>query len=136
MRLIIHTDGGARGNPGEAAIGVVVTNPDTKIKYEIAKCIGKATSNQAEYQALIAGLEKAKELKADEIAVRTDSELVARQMTGKWQIKDSTLRTFIEKAKSIPFKRRTIKLIRRESNVHADSLVNAALDAPSNPKEG
>jgi ribonuclease HI len=126
----IHSDGGARGNPGPAAIGVVVTC-NRQVVETISKCIGETTNNQAEYQAIIAGLEKAIELKAEEVECFLDSELVVKQLRHEYKVKNKDLASFFVKAHnlSLQFKKISFIHIPREQNKAADKLVNKALDA-------
>jgi ribonuclease HI len=126
QKLIIYTDGGARGNPGPAGIGVhIVGHKDYK------KYIGEATNNQAEYQAVVLALEKAKELKAEEIDFFLDSELIVNQLNGKYKIKDKDLGKLFVKIWNLKmnFKKITFTHIPREKNKDADKLVNQAIDA-------
>ncbi|MFH1772883.1 MAG: ribonuclease HI family protein [Patescibacteria group bacterium] len=129
-KLIIYTDGGARGNPGPAGIGAVLMDENKNIISEIFKYIGNATNNQAEYQALIAGLIKAKELKAMDVEVFLDSELVVKQLNREYRVKDKNLALLFVKAYniSLSFKKIIFKHILREKNKQADKLVNLALD--------
>ena len=126
----IHSDGGARGNPGPAAIGVVVTC-NGQVVETISKCIGETTNNQAEYQAIIAGLEKAIELKAEEVECFLDSELVVKQLRHEYKVKNKDLASLFVKAHnlSLQFKKISFIHIPREQNKAADKLVNKALDA-------
>jgi ribonuclease HI len=131
MKVIVHVDGGARGNPGPAAIGVVVSDPDGTVLDEVAATIGVATNNVAEYQALLKGIERAVALGADEIQLVNDSELVARQLTGAYKVKHPAMRPLYEQAITAlrPFARWQIRTVPRAQNARADALVNAALDA-------
>ncbi len=133
MKLKIFTDGGARGNPGPAAIGVVVCNEKDEIVYEYKDVIGNATNNVAEYCALIAGLELAKRFHAKEVECYTDSELLKNQLSGSYRIKADHIRTLFNEAKrsaaffdSIAYhhRKREFPMLRR-----ADKLVNEALDS-------
>ena len=137
-KLVIYTDGGARGNPGPAAIGVVISdNPEIGIKAKhYSERIGKTTNNVAEYKAVIFALKKAKLLlggqkaKEAELEVRSDSEFVVRQLNGEYKLKDEDLKPFfieIWNAKQ-DFKSVVFVHIFREYNSTADSLVNRALD--------
>ncbi len=133
--IAIYSDGGARGNPGPAAIGAVVLDPSTEPPTRLATVserIGVATSNVAEYRALIAGLEVAQELGARTVRVRADSLLVIRQLEGKWKVKHPNLRPLHARALDLLRAYDTVDLahVPREENVDADLLVNAALDAP------
>lgn len=128
-KAIIHTDGGARGNPGPAGIGAVIKIGDQQ--WEFKKYIGEATNNQAEYQALILGLEKAKEHGATEADCLLDSELVVKQMKREYKVKDKDLAVLFIKVWNLMsgFKKVTFKHIYREDNKLADQLVNEAIDA-------
>ena len=92
MKVVVHVDGGARGNPGPAAIGVVVSSPDGEVLDEVAEPIGVATNNVAEYRALLRGLERARALGASEVEIVNDSELVARQLTGAYKVKHPAMK--------------------------------------------
>jgi ribonuclease HI len=131
LKLVLHVDGGARGNPGPAAIGVVVSTPDGEPIDEVAETIGDATNNVAEYRALLRGLERARELGATEVEIVGDSELVARQLTGAYKVKHPAMRPLYEQAIAAlgGFERWSIRTVPRAENAHADALVNAALDA-------
>jgi ribonuclease HI len=129
-RLVLHVDGGARGNPGPAAIGVVISDPDGSVIDEVAEPIGVATNNVAEYRAVLRGLERAADLGAREVELIGDSELVARQLTGAYRVKNAALRPLFERATSAlrHFDRWSIRSVPRAQNARADALVNAALD--------
>ena len=131
MRLVVHVDGGARGNPGPAAIGVVTSTPDGEVVDELAELIGEATNNVAEYRALLRGLERARELGATEVALVNDSELVARQVQGAYKVKHPGLRPLYDQAMEAlrGFERWSVRSVPRAQNADADQLVNAALDA-------
>ena len=131
MRLVVHVDGGARGNPGPAAIGVVTSTPDGEVVDELAELIGEATNNVAEYRALLRGLERAREFGATEVALVNDSELVARQVQGAYKVKHPGLRPLYDQAMEAlrGFERWSVRSVPRAQNAHADQLVNAALDA-------
>ncbi len=128
--LVLHVDGGARGNPGPAAIGVVISGPDGAVVDELAETIGVATNNVAEYQALLRGLERAAELGASEVHVINDSELVARQVTGVYKVKHPAMQPLHAQALAAlgGFAAWTIKSVPRAQNSGADALVNQALD--------
>jgi ribonuclease HI len=128
--LVVHVDGGARGNPGPAAIGVVVSSRDGHVLDEVAERIGVATNNVAEYQALLKGLERAAALGAREVEIVNDSELVAKQLTGAYKVKHPSMKPLYEEAISAlrGFDRWRIRSVPRAQNAHADALVNAALD--------
>ena len=127
-KATIHTDGGARGNPGPAGIGVVLEFDGQTHNFK--KYIGETTNNQAEYKAVILGLEKAKELGADEVDVFLDSELVQQQLSQKYKVKNQGLAPLFVQAwnLSIGFKKIKYVHVRREDNKEADALVNKVLD--------
>jgi ribonuclease HI len=131
LKLVIHVDGGARGNPGPAAIGVVVSEPDGEVLDEHAERIGTATNNVAEYRAVLRGLELARALGADEVEIVGDSELVARQLSGTYKVKHPAMRPLYEQAVDAlhAFDRWQIRTVPRAENARADALVNAALDS-------
>ncbi|MGA9857420.1 MAG: ribonuclease HI family protein [Solirubrobacteraceae bacterium] len=130
MRFVVHVDGGARGNPGPAAIGVVVSEPDGAVIDEVGERIGVATNNVAEYRALLRGIERAAALGAREVELVNDSELVARQLTGAYKVKHPAMKPLYEQAISAlaAFDRWKIRSVPRAQNARADALVNAALD--------
>jgi len=123
-------DGGARGNPGPAAIGAVVTTPAGDPVAEKGVYIGEATNNVAEYRAVLLGIELARQAGARELEIVNDSELVARQIGGQYKVKHAGLRPlFVETMRELrEFDRWTVRNVRRESNERADELVNQALD--------
>ena len=129
-KLILNVDGASRGNPGPAAIGITVKNEKLRLLASISKTIGVATNNQAEYRALIAGLEKAIQLGAREVVVNSDSELLVKQLQGHYRVKNAELKSLylevVKLAYSLPVFR--IEAIPREQNREADNLANKALD--------
>lgn len=129
-KLIIYTDGGARGNPGPAASGAVIYGADKELLLQASKYIGETTNNQAEYQAVILALEKAKELEGDELEFYLDSELVVRQINREYKVKNAELAPLFLKIHnlSLSFKKVAFKHIPRELNKEADKLVNQAID--------
>ena len=129
-KIIIFSDGGARGNPGPAGIGAVLYNNKKQILAKISKYIGEATNNQAEYQALIAALKKAKELAGQEIDVFLDSELVVKQLNHEYKVKNKELAPLFLEAHnlSLGFSKITFTHVYRENNKEADRLVNEVLD--------
>jgi len=129
-KLIIYTDGGARGNPGPAGIGAILKNEKGKIVATISQYIGETTNNQAEYRAVIAALEKAKEIGVGEIDFYLDSELVCEQLKQNYRVKNKNLQPLFVKIwnLSLGFKKVNFRHIRREMNVEADRLVNKAID--------
>lgn len=130
MKLKIFTDGGARGNPGPAGIGVVIYNAEGKTVFAQGKCIGVATNNVAEYKAVILAMEKAKELGGTELDFNLDSLLVVEQLKGNYKVKNAELGKLYLKVWSLAqqFKSVHYKHIYREQNKAADALVNEALD--------
>lgn len=138
MKLIIETDGGARGNPGPAGIGVVVLDEHGKILEEHAEYLGKTTNNQAEYKAAILGLKRAVALGATSVEVRADSELLVRQANGEYKVKNPDIGYRFIELKNLETqlggKVRYVH-IRREKNVRADKLSNDAMDAGSGKKK-
>lgn len=129
--LVLHVDGGARGNPGPAAIGVVISDPEGTLVEELAEPIGPASNNVAEYRALLRGLERAGELGASELEIIGDSELIARQVNGVYKVKHPAMKPLYEQAVAAlrGFDRWRIRTVPRAQNARADALVNAALDA-------
>jgi len=129
-RYELYVDGGARGNPGPAGIGVRLLDPNGEPVEELSDYIGKATNNVAEYQALVAGLELAVDRGVRKLTVLSDSELVVRQILGQYKVRDAVLRQYHEQAKRLlhQFQEVEVKHILREENAGADSLVNAAID--------
>ena len=131
MKARLFTDGGARGNPGPAAYGYVLEAEDGTMLAAHGEKIGIATNNVAEYSALIAGLEKALELGLDEVEVVSDSELMVKQMTGVYRVKNEALRELSLEAGRLAGQIGDVDYtaVRREHNRLADQLVNDALDA-------
>ena len=130
--LIVYFDGGSRGNPGEAAIGAVVRDATRdEPLVTISERIGVATNNVAEYRALIAGLEAASQHGGGRLLVRGDSQLVLKQLRGEYKVKNEGLKPLYNEARKLlrRFDDVTLEHVRREQNVDADTLVNAALDA-------
>ena len=130
MKVVINVDGGARGNPGPAAVAAVATTPKGEPLGERNAYIGEATNNVAEYSALLLGLDLARELGASEVEVVNDSELVARQIGGEYKVKHAGLKPlFLEAMRSLRnFDAWAVRAVRREQNARADELVNEALD--------
>ena len=130
MKLVVNVDGGARGNPGPAAIAAVVQGPGGEVLEERGERIGEATNNVAEYRALLLGIECAAALGASELELVGDSELVVKQMKGEYKVKDAGMRKLHAKAKRAleSFESWSIRHVRREHNAEADRLVNEALD--------
>ena len=132
-KLTVHVDGGARGNPGPAAVAAVATDGDGNEVAERSAYIGEATNNVAEYRAVLLALELARDLGAREIEIVNDSELVARQIGGEYKVKNAGLKPlFLETMRELRgFDRWAVRTVRREHNVRADELVNEALDEAS-----
>jgi ribonuclease HI len=132
VRARLSTDGGARGNPGPAAFGYVLEADDGTVLAAHGERIGVATNNVAEYRALIAGLEKALELGLDGVEVVSDSELLVKQMTGEYRVKNDALKELSLEAGRLARRIGDVSYtaVRREHNELADRLVNEALDAP------
>ena len=130
MKLIVHVDGGARGNPGPAAAASVVSSPAGDVLDEHAQLLGKVTNNVAEYRALLLGLERVKELGASEVEVIGDSELIAKQIQGLYKVKHPSMRPLYLQAMDAfkAFDQWSIRTVPRAQNAEADALVNAALD--------
>jgi ribonuclease HI len=131
VKLVVHVDGGARGNPGPAAAAAVLSDPDGNVVAEATEHLGETTNNVAEYRALLLGLERARELGATELELVNDSELVARQLTGEYKVKHAGLKPLHEQALAAlrGFERWSIRSVPRAQNAHADRLVNETLDA-------
>lgn len=131
MILTIHFDGGSRGNPGPAAAGVVVYDPDMKPVFEAGYFLGDMTNNGAEYHALLKALDVAAAWPDAELALRSDSELLVRQITGEYRVKNSQLAVLYEQAQRLLLRRDHwhIRHVKRELNVRADELANRAMDA-------
>src|SRR5215218_446193 len=131
MKVVVHVDGGARGNPGPAAAAAVVSTPEGGELAEAAERIGTATNNVAEYRGLLLGLEKARELGATEVEVVNDSELIAKQVNGEYKVKHADMKPLHRAATEVleGFERWSVRSVPRAQNAHADALVNQALDA-------
>ncbi|HMT05121.1 MAG: ribonuclease HI family protein [Solirubrobacterales bacterium] len=133
MKLIVNVDGGARGNPGPAAIGIVVRDGEENVLQDLGETIGEATNNVAEYKALVRGIQMARDMGGDELEIRGDSELVVKQMLGQYKVKHPDMKPLHAEAKEALASVRSwsISHVRREQNAEADALVNQALDAAS-----
>lgn len=131
-KIIINTDGGARGNPGPAGIGLVISDEQGNILYRLGEYIGETTNNQAEYRALLKALEEAKKLgySEDDLECRLDSELVVKQLNGQYKVKNEGIKPLFLQIHNLrsAFHSVSFKHIRREKNKEADRLVNEALD--------
>ena len=131
MTVIAHTDGASRGNPGASGIGVILRTPEGTVLGTASGYLGVATNNMAEYTALLACLRAAAQLPCDRLIVHTDSELMVRQLTGKYKVRDARLKKFVVEVRAIltgaPY-RFEIHHVLREANVDADLLANAGID--------
>jgi ribonuclease HI len=129
-KLIVNVDGGARGNPGPAAIAAVARSPEGDVLEERRERIGVATNNVAEYRALLLGIELAAAHGASELELVGDSELIVRQVSGEYRVKDAVLRELNDRVQAAlgGFDRWSIRHVRRDENADADALVNAVLD--------
>ena len=130
LSVIVNSDGGSRGNPGEAACAAVVYNAKGEELLTRAKRLGKATNNEAEYQGVLLALEMCKELGAASVKLRIDSELVERQIKGTYKVKKKELKPYHATALLLSrrFEAFSVEHVRREQNARADALVNAVLD--------
>jgi ribonuclease HI len=130
-RVTVHVDGGARGNPGPAAIAAVAADDQGNVLAERNETIGETTNNVAEYRAMLLGIELAKELGAADVELFGDSTLIVNQVKGEWKVKQEHLRPLhtkvLDELRGLP--KWSIAAVRRELNVRADELVNEALDA-------
>jgi len=130
VKLVVHVDGGSRGNPGPAAAGAIVSTPDGDVVDRASEVLGYATNNVAEYRGLLLGLRRAAELGADEVEVVNDSELVAKQVNGQYKVKHPDMKPLHAEAMSalLGFARWKVRSVPRAQNKAADALVNEALD--------
>jgi ribonuclease HI len=131
MKLVIHVDGGSRGNPGPAAVAAVLSTPEGEVVADAKETIGIASNNVAEYKALLLGLQRARELGASEVEVVNDSELIQKQINGQYKVKHPDMKPLY--AESIAalssFDSWLVRSVPRAQNKDADALVNQALDA-------
>ena len=129
-QLVVNVDGGARGNPGPAAIAAVLATPDGEVIERKGEAIGRATNNVAEYRAMLLGIERAQALGASEVELIGDSELVVKQVKGEYRVKDEGLRPLHAEVRAAldSFDRWSIRHVHREHNAEADRLVNETLD--------
>lgn len=130
MKLVVHVDGGSRGNPGHAAAASVVRTPSGEILDEASELLGTVTNNVAEYRALLLGIARARALGATEVEVLGDSELIAKQVRGLYKVKHAAMRSLHREAMAAlrGFDAWSIRTVPRVQNAEADALVNAALD--------
>jgi len=134
-RLTIYVDGASRGNPGPAAVGVVIKDEKGVTTLKMSSSIGRATNNQAEYTALIMALQEAKRLGADQVSINTDSQLMAEQINGNYRVRNAHIRPLFDKAMQLltAFQHYSIDHIPRDRNSEADALANQALDKLKKP---
>lgn len=144
-RWVLHTDGGARGNPGPGGVGIVLRRPDGAIATKGGAFLGTVTNNVAEYEALLWGLRAARALGANELLVKADSELVVKQMRGEYRVKNEGLKPLFCEAQALrrAFDAVEFSHVRRAENAEADALANDAMDgqctvgdAPEPPTAG
>jgi ribonuclease HI len=130
VRLVVHVDGGSRGNPGPAAGAAVLSTPDGDVVDEVAETLGETTNNVAEYRALLLGVRRARELGATEVELVNDSELVAKQLTGAYKVKHAAMKPlYLEALAELRgFDGWSIRSVPRAQNADADALVNQTLD--------
>jgi probable phosphoglycerate mutase len=130
-RVIVSCDGASRGNPGPAGAGAQIVTPDGEILAEIAEGLGETTNNVAEYTAAILGLERAGELGARDVLLRSDSQLLVNQLTGRYRVKTPHLQPLHRRIRELAraFDRVTYEHVPRERNTEADRLANAGVDA-------
>jgi ribonuclease HI len=128
-RMAINADGASRGNPGPAAIGATIKDEQGRLIARISRPIGQATNNQAEYRAVIAALQEAIRLGARKVDIRLDSELVVRQLNGRYRVKNAVLKNLYQEAKGLLARLETVTIrhVPREQNRGADRLANMAL---------
>ena len=131
MRVVVHVDGGARGNPGPAAAAAVVSTPEGEVLDEAHELLGVVTNNVAEYRGLLLGLDRARALGADEVEVVNDSELIAKQVNGEYKVKHPDMKPLHAAAREAlgRFGAWRVRSVPRAQNADADALVNQALDA-------
>jgi len=128
-RMVIFTDGASQGNPGQAAIGVIIKDEQGRVITSISQSIGRTTNNQAEYRAVIAALEEAIRLGARQIEMRSDSELIVRQINGRYRVKNAALKPLHQQVKELQNRLESFSIfhIPRQQNTEADRLANNAL---------
>ncbi len=135
MKVVAYTDGASRGNPGPSSFGVVVFDADGRQVHSVSQALGRATNNQAEYRGAIAALEAALGLGAREVELRMDSELVVRQLSGRYKVRNPALIPLHSRIQYLrkQFERVVIVHVPRAQNREADRLANEALDKTSTP---
>jgi ribonuclease HI len=134
-RLILCTDGGSRGNPGPAGFGAVLLDDSGRVVRELSEFIGQATCNEAEYRALIAALQAARELGARDLLIRTDSQLLVRQLNGQYKVRSRSLMPLALRARRMldQFASWKAQHVPRAMNARADALANEAMDRRASP---
>ena len=137
MRLVVHVDGGARGNPGPAAAAAVLSDAEGHVVDDVGVALGRTTNNVAEYRALLLGLDRARALGATEVEIVNDSELIAKQLTGEYRVRNEELAALHGEALRAleAFESWAIRTVPREQNTAADALVNRVLDGADEPTE-
>jgi len=137
VKVVVRPDGASRGNPGPAAVGVVVEDASGRVLREVSEVIGVATNNVAEYRALLRALEEAHKLGAQVVEVRTDSELVSRQLLGQYRVRDPKLRALFEAVQRHMggFSRVVVRCVPRSENARADRLARLAVSRAGDPVE-
>jgi ribonuclease HI len=135
VKVVVHVDGGSRGNPGPAAAAAVISSPDGDVLDEASELLGIATNNVAEYRGVLLGLARAKALGASEVEVVNDSELVAKQLNGLYKVKHAAMRPlYLDAIAALrEFDAWSIRSVPRAQNAGADALVNQALDSARHP---
>lgn len=130
MKLVLIVDGASRGNPGPSGAGILIMDESGRILEETSRYLGEGTNNEAEYRALLHALARAADLGAVEVDIRTDSELMARQISGQYRVKHPNLKPLFEEAGRLlaRFRARSVKHVPRELNARADALANRAID--------
>ena len=130
MKLVVHVDGGSRGNPGPAAAAAVLSTPNGEVVDRAGELLGVASNNVAEYRGLLLGLRRASELGAEEVEVVGDSELIAKQVNGEYKVKHADMKPLHAEAMQAlrGFQRWRVRTVPRAQNADADALVNATLD--------
>ena len=134
-RLILCADGGSRGNPGPAGFGAVLLDDSGRVVRELSEFIGQATCNEAEYRALIAALQAARELGARDLLIRADSQLLVRQLNGQYRVRSRSLMPLALRARRMldQFASWKAQHVPREMNARADALANEAMDRRASP---
>lgn len=130
-KIILFTDGGSKGNPGPAGIGILIFNKDGKLIKKVSEFIGKTTNNVAEYTALLRGLDLSKEFDVDEIEIKCDSKLMVNQLKKKWKVKSPNLKPLYQKVRLLLSAYRKVSLIHVPRSIikAADKLVNKAINS-------